>query len=162
MAMISLMMAATVVSAPCFPTSLSDTPPIPPAGQRVDGRPPAPYGDVLGDAWEVEEVACWRGIWIRRAEGRLWDGYWVHHRGERVRATLELWHEDRSVTMVRRHDHGQYCRYDGTISADWWMIEGRYTCTWERTPMRWKAYIVRTEYSHPQVLRAPGERNPGQ
>lgn len=162
MGLITLTLAATVGSAPCLPTALSDRPPIPPAAQRVEGRASAPYGDPLGDVWEMEEVACWRGIWIRRANNRFWDGYWVHHSGERVRATLELWRDGRSVTMVRRHDHGQYCRYDGTISADWWTVAGRYTCTWERTPMPWRAYIVRTEYSHPQVLRAPGERNPRQ
>ncbi len=139
---------------------LTANPPVPPANGRVGGRSSAPYGDVLGDAWEVEEVACWRAIWTRRPESRLWDAYWFHPNGERVRATLELWQKGRSVTIVRRHDRGQYCRYDGTISSDWWTVEGRYTCTWERTPMRWRASIVRMEYSLPALLRAPGERYP--
>jgi hypothetical protein len=131
---------------------------LPRADQRVGGRSSAPYGDIIGDAWEIEEVACWRGVWTPRAGGRLWDGYWFHPNGERVKATMELWHRGRSVTMIRRHERGQYCRYDGTISADWWTIEGRYTCTWERTPMQWRADIVRSEYSLPALLRAPGER----
>ena len=133
---------------------------LPRPDQRVGGRSSAPYGDVLGDAWEIEEVACWRGVWTPRAGGRLWDGYWFHPEGERVRATLELWHRGRSITMIRRHNRGQYCRYDGTISPDWWTVEGRYTCTWERTPMQWRADIVRTEYSLPALLRAPGEPYP--
>jgi hypothetical protein len=156
----SLIAAATVGQLICPPAVLSNPNVIPPAEYRVEGRPPAPYGDVLGDAWEIEEVACWRGIWVPRPSSRLWDGYWFHPSGERVKAPLELWHEGRSVTIVRRHERGQYCRYDGTITPDSWSIEGRYTCTWERTPMRWRAYIMRSEYSLPALLRAPGERDP--
>ena len=160
MPILSIAVAATVAPLACPPSGLFAPNVIPPAQNRTEGRPPAPYGDVLGDAWEIEEVSCWRGLWTPRSGGgRLWDGYWVHPSGERVKAALELWHDGRKVTMVRRHDRGQYCRYDGTISADWWSIEGRYTCTWERTPMRWRAYIVRTEYALPALLRAPGERH---
>ena len=158
-----LMLAASAlltVVPPCEAMPLTAIPPVPPANGRVGGRSSAPYGDVLGDTWEVEEVACWRAIWMRRTESRIWDAYWFHPNGERVRAALELWQQGRSVTIVRRHDREQYCRYDGTISSDWWTVEGRYTCTWERTPMRWRASIVRMEYSLPALLRAPGERYP--
>jgi hypothetical protein len=150
---------ATVAPVLCGSDVVASPSVIPPAANRADGRPPAPYGDVLGDAWEIEEVACWRGIWTPR-KGRLWDAYWFHPGGERVKATLELWHSGRNVTMVRRHSQGRYCRYDGVISSDWWSIEGRYTCTWERTPMRWHAKIVRMEYALPALLREPGERHP--
>lgn len=145
---------------PCGPSPIADESVLPRPSQRVGGRNSAPYGDDLGDAWEIEEVSCWRGIWTPRASGRVWDGYWFHPGGERVRATLELWRAGRTVTMVRRHERGQYCRYDGTISVDWWTIDGRYTCTWERTPMGWRANIVRSEYSLPALLRPLGERNP--
>jgi hypothetical protein len=145
---------------PCRDAGVGSRNSLPQTGQRVGGRSSAPYGDVLGDAWEIEEVSCWRGIWTRREAGRVWDGYWFHPDGERVKATLELWHRGRSVTMIRRHERGQYCRYDGTISSDWWTVEGRYTCTWERTPMPWRADIVRLEFSEPALLRAPGERYP--
>ena len=154
----SLLTAATVAPIECPPSIVASPNVIPPAANRADGRPPAPYGDVLGDAWEIEEVACWKGIWTPRS-GRVWDAYWFHPTGERVKATLELWHKGRHVTMVRRHSQGRYCRYDGEISSDWWTIEGRYTCTWERTPMRWHAKIVRTEYALPALLREPGERH---
>jgi hypothetical protein len=154
-----LLTAATVAPRECPPATVGEASVIPPAENRADGRSSAPYGDVLGDAWEIEEVACWKGIWRPRS-GRIWDGYWFHPTGERVKATLELWHEGRHVTMVRRHSHGRYCRYDGEISSDWWTIEGRYTCTWERTPMRWHAKIIRMEYALPALLREPGERHP--
>ena len=147
---------------PCPPAIMSSPNVIPPGENRVEGRPPAPYGDVLGDAWEIEEVACWRGLWMPRSAGPLWDGYWFHPNGERVKAPLQLWHSGRSVTMVRTHSGGQYCRYDGLISADWWSIEGHYSCTWERRPMRWRAYIIRFEYALPALLRGRGERHPRQ
>lgn len=151
--------AATVAPLECPPTIVGDLSAIPPAQNRAGDRPSAPYGDVLGDAWEIEEVSCWRGIWTPR-NARTWDAYWFHPSGERVKATLELWHSGRHVTMVRRHDRARYCRYDGEISSDWWTIKGRYTCTWERTPMRWSAKIIRTEYALPALLRQPAERHP--
>ena len=80
---------ATVAPVLCGSDVVASPSVIPPAANRADGRPPAPYGDVLGDAWEIEEVACWRGIWTPR-KGRLWDAYWFHPGGERVKATLEL------------------------------------------------------------------------
>jgi hypothetical protein len=112
-------------------------------------------GDVLGDVWEMEEVACWRGTWLRRGQSNIFDGYWVHASGERVRATLEMFRNGRSVIVVRRHPGGKYCRYDGTVSDDLTQVEGRYTCTWERTPMAWRATIVRMEQSLPAILRQP-------
>jgi hypothetical protein len=128
-------------------------PPIPPEEGRIGGRSSPPFGDALGDAWEMTEVACWQGTWLRRGKSNLWDGYWVNPNGERVRATLESWINGRRVTMVRRHERGKYCRYDGTISPDWWEVSGRYTCTWERTPMPWRAQIVRMAHSNPALLR---------
>ena len=124
-----------------------------PLGRRhVNGSPPT-GAEALGDAWEMEEVACWRGTWLRRGRTNIFDGYWTHPTGERVRATLEMWRKGRAVTVVRRQERGQYCRYDGTISEDWWFVEGRYTCTWERTPMRWHARIVRLPEVLPYVLQ---------
>lgn len=126
-----------------------------PDEQQSQVRSTPPYDDPVGDAWEMEEVACWTGIWVRRGQSRFFDAYWMHPTGERVRAVLELRRDGRSVTMIRRHEGGKHCRYDGTISPDWWTIEGRYTCTWERTPMRWRAKIVRFEHSLPALLRQP-------
>jgi hypothetical protein len=123
------------------------------APERLEPSADPPYGDALGDAWEMQEVACWRGFWLRRGRSDLFDAYWVHPRGERVKATLQMWRTGRSVTVVRRHTAGRYCRYDGTISPDWWSIEGRYTSTWQRTPMAWRARIIRLEQSLPQLLR---------
>jgi len=125
---------------------------IPLGRRRVEGRTSPPYGDALGDAWEMREVSCWRGTWLRRGKTNIFDAYWMHPTGERVRATLEMWLSGHSVVVVRRHPGGQYCRYDGTISPDWWSVEGRYTCTWERTPMAWQARIVRMPEVLPQVL----------
>lgn len=158
--LVSLLTPPLMMSAPlysCGDPVVASGNSSPRSDQRSDRRASAPYGDILGEAWEIEEVACWRGVWLPRPGGRVWDGYWFHPNGERVRGTLEFWQNGRSVTMIRRHDRGQYCRYDGTISADWWTIEGRYTCTWERTPMPWRADIVRSGYSLPSLLRAPGE-----
>lgn len=123
-----------------------------PAGAEQPRMEP-PYGNALGDVWEMEEVACWRGTWLRRGRSNIFDAYWYHPTGERVRATLETYRNDRSVIVVRRHDRGQYCRYDGVISADWGSVDGNYTCTWERTPMRWHARIVRMPEVLPRILR---------
>jgi hypothetical protein len=160
LALLSTPPLAPVLTSECGEVVVTQGNATPPSEQRVGGRRSAPYGDVLGDAWEVEEVSCWKAIWSPRAGSKIWDGYWFHPNGERVKATMQVWHQDRSVTVVRRHPRGQYCRYDGIISPDWWTIEGSYTCTWERTPMHWRADIVRTEYAMPALLRAPGERHP--
>ena len=126
---------------------------IPLGTRRVEGRAEPPYGDVLGDAWEEQEVSCWRGTWLRRGRTEIFDAYWVHPSGERVRGTLQMWVNGRTVIVVRRHDRGRYCRYDGVISADWWSVDGSYTCTWQRTPMTWHSRIVRMPEVLPQVMR---------
>jgi hypothetical protein len=55
LAIFGLMSVAPV----CAPPPLAR--PTPPAENRVEAAA-APYGDILGDAWEIEEVSCWRGI----------------------------------------------------------------------------------------------------
>jgi hypothetical protein len=120
-------------------------PPVPP---QLDGS-----GDVLGDVWEMEEVAGWSGVWIRRAGSRVFDAYWTNANGERVRAELEMWSREREVIVARRHPGGQYCRYDGLVAPDGIHVTGRYTCTWERTPMPWRAQIVRIADAQPTILR---------
>ena len=157
--MFAALVAAMATSTP--PLMFVEEPPCPPgyelndmvAPERLEPSATPPYGDALGEAWEMQEVACWRGFWLRRGRTEIFDAYWVHPGGERVRATLQMWRHGRSVTVVRRHTKGRYCRYDGTISPDWWSIDGRYTCTWERTPMPWRARIIRLEQSLPQLLR---------
>jgi hypothetical protein len=121
------------------------------AEQRIP--PQAAPNDVLGDVWEMEEVACWRGTWLRRGTSALFDGYWFHPDGERIRASLQAWVSGRNVTLVRRHSGGKYCRYDGLISSDWHFVEGHYTCTWARTPMRWTAEIIRLQERLPALLQ---------
>ncbi len=153
--MTATLLALLTVAPPCPPPYPPFNPPIPSEERRVDGRSSPPFGDALGDVWEMTEVACWQGTWLRRGKTNLWDGYWTNPNGERVRATLESWINGRNVTMVRRHERGRYCRYDGTISPDWWEVSGRYTCTWERTPMPWRAQIVRMAHSLPTLLRQP-------
>lgn len=136
---------------PCPPDYAEEN--IIPLGRRQIGTgAQPPYGDVLGDAWEMEEVACWRGTWLRRGRTELFDAYWKHPSGERVRATLQMFVNGRSVAVIRRHKDGQYCRYDGQFSADWRSVAGLYTCTWQRTPMQWRARIVRMRDVLPQVL----------
>ena len=146
-----LLAAATVAPSACY--SYAEPPSAP--SERPDSRPPS--GDALGDAWEMEEVACWRGTWLRRGKTNIFDGYWVHPYGERVRATLQAWLDGRNVIMVRKHPGGQYCRYDGVIDASWHHVEGRYTCTWAREPMRWTAEIVHLPERLPALLRQPGD-----
>jgi len=137
---------------PC-PTYEGDQNIIPVGRRRIEGRQQPPYGDALGDAWEMEEVSCWRGIWLRRGKTSIFDAYWQNPDGERERATLQMWLSGRTVTVVRRHPHGKYCRYDGTISMDWWSAAGWYSCTWERRPMQWRGRIVRLPEVLPNVLR---------
>jgi hypothetical protein len=135
----------------CAPT-LSAEPPIPPPARTFDTS--VPYGDELGDAWEMEEAACWRGIWSRRGRSNAWDAYWIHPRGERARAKLKIENRDRDVIVIRRHPNGHSCRYDGKVSGDWWEITGTYRCSWEpQTVMAWRAQIIRLEHSEPQLLR---------
>ena len=137
---------------PC-PQDYGDDSIIPVGGRRVEGRGEAPYGDALGDVWEMEEVSCWRGTWLRRGKSNIFDAYWKNPGGERERATLQMWLRGRSVTVIRRHGAGKYCRYDGTISGDWWSVAGWYTCTWAKTPMQWHARIVRLPEVLPDVLK---------
>jgi hypothetical protein len=114
-----------------------------PEGSRAELRAGPPDGNAVGDVWEVQEMDG-RAFWTRRKDSRTWDGYWLENDGKRVRAPLDLWQKDRKVTLVRQHNGGNYCRYDGVISADWSSIEGLYTCSWAaRTPMQWRAQIVR-------------------
>ena len=135
----------------CAP-DLSAAPPIPPPSRNFDPAPP--FGDELGDAWEMEEAACWRGIWTRRGTSHLWDAYWIHPRGERARAVLEIRNRGRDVTVTRRHANGYSCRYSGRISADWWEIAGSYRCSWDpQTIVPWRAQIIRLERSEPELLR---------
>lgn len=142
----------------CAP-ALSAEPPIPPPARTFD--PSVPYGDALGDAWEMEEAACWRGIWTRRGTGKIWDAYWIHPRGERARAVLEVQNRGRAVSVFRRHPNGHSCRYSGTISGDWWEITGTYRCSWEvQTVMPWRAQIIRLERSEPQLLRKQDKPQP--
>ena len=140
---------------PCQP--LSEVPPVPPPSRNFD--PSVPYGDELGDAWEMEEVSCWRGVWTRRGRSNLWDAYWIHPRGERARAVLRIRSRGRGVSVTRAHPNGYSCHYTGTISADWWEISGTYRCSWEpETVLPWRAQIIRLERSEPQLLRNPPRR----
>lgn len=126
---------------------------IPLGRRRVEGRAQPPYGDALGDVWEMEEVSCWRGTWLRRGTSKIFDGYWKNPNGERIRATLQMRLNGRNVAIIRRHEGSDYCRYDGTISGDWWSASGWYTCTWQKTPMQWRARIVRLPEVTPYVLK---------
>ena len=135
----------------CAPL-LSVEPPVPPPGRDFDST--VPYDDELGEAWEMEEAACWRGIWTKRGRGNVWDAYWIHPRGERARATLRIENRGRNVVVTRTHRNGSSCRYEGKISGDWWEIKGSYRCSWEpATVMPWRAQIIRLERSEPQLLR---------
>lgn len=142
---------AVPISPNCAP-ALSAEPPIPPPARTFD--PGVPFGDELGEAWEMEEAACWRGIWTRRGRSNAWDAYWIHPRGERARATLKIENRGHDVVVNRSHPNGHSCRYDGRISGDWWEITGTYRCSWEpQTIMPWRAQIIRLERSEPQLLR---------
>src|SRR5829696_2453596 len=112
-ALLAAAAAAATVGPACSDLPLTPNSPIPPPVNRARNRSAPPYGDALGDAWEMQEVSCWRGIWTMRPDKRRMDGYWFHPNGERVRAELELWVDGRSVIVVRRHRGGKYCRYDG-------------------------------------------------
>jgi hypothetical protein len=116
-----------------------------PAAERLDEDPVRPQDDVLGDVWEMEEVSCWRGTWLRRGKSNTFDAYWKNPTGERERAVLRIWVKGRNVIVYRPHEAGKYCRYDGAIGPDWLSVEGRYSCTWHRTPMHWQARILHME-----------------
>ncbi|HEX2561212.1 hypothetical protein [Phenylobacterium sp.] len=138
--------AATVAPPPIPPQP--DWPPLPQS--EPSERPP--HGDALGQVWEEDEVSGWRGVWIRRGTSTVFDAYWWHPAGERVQAVLELSGRGREVTLHRQHPDGQSCRYEGRIAANWTDVAGRYTCSWEATPMPWRARIVRIADVTPAVL----------
>jgi hypothetical protein len=144
---LAALLAATppLVEAPILPCPryAEDENVIPVGRRRVEGREQPPYGDALGDVWEMEEVSCWRGTWLRRGKSNVFDAYWKNPNGERERATLKMWLMGRDVTVIRRHDRGRYCRYDGRISTDWWSVQGWYSCTWHLEKMQWHGRIVR-------------------
>jgi len=152
--LLAAVLAAAPVAASATPPLPVDQPPPPPLTHPPAlGRVGPPPGDLLGQAWEQEEVSGWRGLWLRRGMTRIFDAYWQHQGGERVRAVLEMHPTRNGVVVIRRHPGGQYCRYDGTFQHDVRWINGRYTCTWQRTPMAWSARIVHLDEATPQVLR---------
>jgi hypothetical protein len=135
-----------------------EPPPAPPGvraapGHQVERRLEPPAGDLLGDVWEQEEVAGWRGTWIRRGPGSLFDAYWEHPGGERVLTTVEIRQRGSFVTVLRRHPNGGACRYEGEFQAGWREVSGRYSCSWARDQMPWRARIVHVHEVTPQVLR---------
>ena len=119
----------------------------------VRPRSPRAGGDLLGDVWEMREISDWSAVWIRRGYSRLFDGYWTNPNGERVRAVLEITSRGNAVTVLRRHPAGKYCRYDGRVLPDRVRVEGSYTCSWERTPMPWRAQIVHLRDNAPDLFR---------
>jgi hypothetical protein len=128
---------------PCPPTDVDlDIIPASAAGTQAPARQPLAT-DALGDVWEMEEVSCWRGTWLRRGKSDVFDAYWTNPDGERERAVLRMWLRGRKVIVARYHEAGKYCRYDGLIGADWSTVQGWYSCTWHRSPMQWHGRIVR-------------------
>jgi hypothetical protein len=121
-------------------------PPVPPRRDQWEEDP-------LGDVWEMSEVASWSGVWIRRGRTPIFDGYWTNPNGERVRTTLDIRRQGNEVVAIRRHPDGQGCRYQGRVAPDGVEVSGRYTCSWERTPMNWRAQIIRMEDVTPALLR---------
>ena len=142
-------MSLAALAAAALIPPLAECPPDPRPAPVSDGGRAAPGADALGDVWEMEEVSCWRGTWLRRGKTRKFDAYWIKPDGSRERATLEMWLVDRSVVVARHHGQGKYCRYDGVIAPDGRHVDGRYTCTWNRTPMHWSARIIWMERPPP-------------
>lgn len=154
--MSALLAAAALAAIPPLPEPPPPADYYDPEPQREPVFPPrgrAPPADPIGDVWEMEEVAGWTGVWLRRGSSPTFDAYWTHPGGERVRATLQIWASGRDVVVSRRHAGGKSCRYEGTLSPDWGEVEGHYTCSWERTPMPWRARIVRMADVTPALLR---------
>ena len=120
-----------------------------PAPQTAIGRDAPTDPHRLGDVWEVEEVSCWRGTWLRRGKSRTFDAYWVHPDGKRERARLEIWRNGSSVVVARYHGSGKYCRYDGTIAPDGRHVQGSYNCTWHLDRMSWGGQIIWMERPPP-------------
>jgi len=149
----------TAAPAAAIPPIMPDgPPPVPPNTNlpppwMTSPRMERPVGDLLGQVWEQDEVAGWRAVWIRRGRSNIFDAYWQHPSGERVLAVIEITLRGRQVIVVRRHAGGQYCRYDGALGPGWREVSGRYTCTWERTPMAWRARIVHLDEVTPHILR---------
>ena len=142
-------------SAPAAATVVVAQPPqpLPPPPPPADDSARLPGDDALGDVWEMEEVAQWRGVWIRRGRSERFDGYWVHPTGERVRAMLEIHVKGDDLVVQREHPGGQSCTYQGRIGGDRVAVTGTYTCSWERTPMPWRAQIIRMREVSPAILR---------
>jgi hypothetical protein len=92
----SLIAIAAAVLTP--PTSMCD-PDLRPSPQTAIGRAAPAYSDALGDVWEIEEVSCWRGTWLRRGKSRRFDAYWVKPDGSRERARLEMWFKGSLVVL---------------------------------------------------------------
>jgi hypothetical protein len=150
----SILAAACVGCTPPSQHAWPYDPPIGPQASSPPGYGEPGRGDALGDVWEIEEVSTWQAIWLRRDPGsRFFDGYWTHSVGERIRGSVEISVNGRSVTAFRRHGDGQECRYDGEIDATSSMVSGRYSCTWARAPMHFTARIIRLRDVAPRVLR---------
>ena len=97
---------AAALAIPPLPPPEPPQPSTPPPYQFVPPR--TPPADLLGQAWEQEEVAGWRAVWIRRGNSRIFDAYWSHPNGERVLVPLEIFLQGRRVIVIRRHAGGQY------------------------------------------------------
>jgi hypothetical protein len=136
--------------------SLPDRPPVPnprgASGDRVG------YSDALGDVWEEDEENQWRGTWIRRGQSSLFDAYWVHPRGERVLAVVEIVQRREAVEISRRHPDGQGCTYRGVIETNRVDVRGWYRCSWHSHTSRWSAKIIRMRDVSPALLSNGGWR----
>ena len=152
LAAIAALVAAPAVATPPLPPPDPPYPPTPPPYELEQRSDPAP-ADLLGQVWEEEEVAGWRGTWIRRGRSPVFDAYWEHPGGERVLTTLEVHQRGRYVTVLRRHANGGACRYEGEFRPGWREVVGRYSCSWAPDQAPWRARIVHVDEVTPQVLR---------
>ena len=148
--LLCLMLAAAPLAASA---TVAPPPPPPRPPLPAEDTPYPPHGDALGQVWEQEEVSGWTGTWIRRGLSSVFDAYWSHPGGERVLAVLEVQGGGREVSIIRRHANGQSCHYRGHIAPGWREVTGHYTCSWESTPMPWRARIIRMRDVEPQILR---------
>jgi hypothetical protein len=105
----------------------------------------------IGVQWDVVDTdGDWSGVWTRRGDSTLFDGYWQTAVGGGAdhRALLDIKAAGSHVTVNRTDPPNQFettdCLYEGEITADGTTAAGTVTCNSARGvlgPHDWQATI---------------------
>ncbi|MDP2307413.1 MAG: hypothetical protein Q8P18_15410 [Pseudomonadota bacterium] len=96
---------------------------------------PAPGACGIGVQWDVVDTdGAWSGVWTRRGDSTLFDGYWqtAVGGGAEHSALLDIQVTGDQVVIHRTDPPNQFqttdCTYQGKITADGSKAEGTVTC----------------------------------